>query len=280
MEKSRRRTLIALPLAVLLAAAGCTRKDPSPMAPDNAAEGERMMRQMSELLAKTPAFRFTTSETLEPAGGPAGGRILRFTRTVTVRRPSAMFFELDGTGDTAADVSAFYDGKAVSLRNNADGHWAQTPVPATLDGMLDDVAKRVPLPVPIADVVYGTPYDAFIGKTSVGGLAGREAIDGVECARLIYSDDLLDVHIWLPLTGQPLPRRVEFVYKYVTGAPRARIDFASWDLAPRIDDAMFTFTPGSATSQLAFEQFVGGLLSATPAAAAGGPAPAGAVAPR
>lgn len=142
MEKSRRRTLIALPLAVLLAAAGCTRKDPSPMAPDNAAEGERMMRQMSELLAKTPAFRFTTSETLEPAGGPAGGRILRFTRTVTVRRPSAMFFELDGTGDTAADVSAFYDGKAVSLRNNADGHWAQTPVPATLDGMLDDVAKR------------------------------------------------------------------------------------------------------------------------------------------
>ena len=97
---------------------------------------------MSDELARASTFRFATSESLEQIGAPAG-RVLRFTRVVTVRRPDSMFFEVDGSGDTALDVSAYYDGKTVSLRDNANGAWAQTTVPATLDEMLDDVARRV-----------------------------------------------------------------------------------------------------------------------------------------
>jgi len=54
---------------------------------------------------------------------------------------------------------------------------------------------------------------------------------------------------------------VELIYKQAPGAPRARIDFTSWDLSPRIADGSFTFQPGEAAKQVAFEQFVGGLLS-------------------
>ena len=141
------RMMPALTVAVLLASA-CTR-DPSAGTPAAAAEGERLMRQMSDTLAKASAFSFDTAESLELVDRSTG-RVLQFTRTVTVRRPDAMSFELDGSGDTTIDVSAYYDGKTVSLRDNAHGVWAQTTVPGTLDEMLDDVARRYSLPVPIA----------------------------------------------------------------------------------------------------------------------------------
>jgi len=176
MHRSLRRTLLALTVAVL-AAPACSR-DPAPGTPAAAAEGERLMRQMSDTLARASAFRFQTAESLDQIG-PSAGRVLRFTRAATVRRPDAMFFEVDGSGDTAIDVSAYYDGRAVSLRDNARGTWAQTTVPGTLDEMLDDVARRYGLPVPIADVVYSVPYEAFIGRDTKGGFVGRETIAGV-----------------------------------------------------------------------------------------------------
>ena len=253
-------TLLAFTAASLLASA-CSR-DPSPGTPAAAAEGDQLMRRMSDTLARASAFRFETTESLDQIGASAAGRVLRFTRVVTVRRPDAMFFEVDGSGDTALDVSAYYDGKTVLLRDNAHGVWAQTTVPATLDEMLDDVARRYSLPVPIADVVYSVPYDAFIGRNTKGGFIGRETIDGVKCAHLSYGDEFVDVEVWVPSTGQPLPRRVQLVYKKAPGTPSARIDFTRWDLDPKIADGMFTFKPDEATTPIAFEQFVAGLLAA------------------
>ena len=51
------------------------------------------------------------------------------------------------------------------------------------------------------------------------------------------------------------------VYLQVPGAPKARIDFTSWDLAPRIVDGAFTFPPGEAPKEVTFEQIVTGLLT-------------------
>jgi hypothetical protein len=262
------------PFLILLATAACAR-DPAPGTPAAAAEGERLMRSMSDTLAAAPAFRFTTDESLEPIAG-TGGRVLRFSRGATVRRPNAMAFELDGSAETPADVSAYYDGTSVSLRDNRNGVWATATAPGTLDEMFDDVARRYGMPVPIADVAYSVPYEAFIGRTTKGGFVGRETIDGVRCARLDYADEFVDVRIWIPSRGQPLPKRLELVYKQASGSPKARIEFESWDLAPKIADGAFTFQAGDAAKQVSFEQFTAAMLSRgepPSPAGAGGSAP-------
>ena len=270
MRRPLRHTALALTVGVLLAPA-CSR-DPDPGTPAAAAEGERLMRQMSDTLASASTFRFATAESLDHPDR-SSGRVLHFTRTVTVRRPDAMFFEVDGSGETALDVSAYYDGSTVSLRNNAQGVWAETSVPGTLDEMLDDVARRYSLPVPIADVIYSLPYEAFIARDTKGGFVGRETIDGVECVHLAYVHNLVDVQIWIPSSGQPLPRRVELVYKRAPNQPKTRIDFTSWDLAPRIADEAFTFQPGEAPRQVAFEQLVSSMLSTESPTSAAAPGP-------
>ncbi len=262
--------------AVLTLPMACSR-DPAPGTPAAAAEGERLMRQMSDTLARVPTFRFSTTESLEQAGAPSERRVLQFSRTVIVRRPDAMYFELHGAAETLLDVAGYYEHQTLTLHNGADRLWAQTKVPGALDEMLDDVARRYGLPVPVADVIYSVPYDAFIGRTTRGGFVGRETIEGVACARLAYTDEFVDVEICIPSSGQPLPRRVDLVYKRAQGAPRARIDFTSWDLAPRIAEGTFTFATGGAPTEVAFEDLVGGLLSGGPAArgASVGPATPG-----
>lgn len=249
------RMALSLSAAVLLCAAGCSR-DPAPGTEAAAAEGGRLMRQMSDALAGARVLQFATSESLETPGPASERRVLRFTRAVTVRRPGALYFELKGAGDTKLDMAVYYDGRTLSLRDDLHGTWAQTPVPATLDDMLDDVARRYSMPVPFADVVYSVPYEAFIGPGTRGGFVGRETIDGVECAHLSYADVHVGVEIWVPSSGQPLPRRVELVYKRVSGEPRARMDFTRWDLAPQVADATFTFQPRADTATIAVEQFV------------------------
>ena len=254
------RLLVCLAAALFITA--CS-QDPNPGTPEAAAAGERYMRSMSDTLARSKAFAFETSERLEFIATNGEKRALGFTRKVTVRRPNVLFFELHGKDDTALEIDAYYDGRTVTLSKKTDKVWAQTNVPSTLDEMLDDVARRFGLPVPIADVVYSSPYDAFIGKDARGGLAGRETIDGMPCVKLDYNDDFVEVRLWIPASGQPLPRRLEIVYKKAPSPLVSQIDFTSWKLDVPVADSMFAFQQPEGHGQVEFRDFVAGLASGT-----------------
>ena len=270
--------------AAVLFATACSR-DPKPGTPEAAAAGERVMRSMSDTLARSRTFAFETSEVLDLIGPGAEKRTLRFTRKVSVRRPNALFFELHGTGDTALEIAVRYDGHTVTASSGPDKVWAQTDVPGTLDETMDDVARRFGLPVPIADVVYSSPYDAFIGRTSKGGFVGRETIDAVPCVKLDYDDAFVEVRLWVPASGEPLPRRLELVYKQAPGPPSSRIDFTRWNLAAPVADATFAFQAPEGHQQIEFASFVDGLRSGNmpsgpEAAVAAAPAAAPAATPK
>ena len=240
---------------------GAGSPDPKPGTPEAEVAGERMMRTMSDTLARSRSFSFETSEQIEVVAPGGEKRTLSFTRKVTVRRPNALFFELHGKGDTALDLAAYYDGRTLSLSEKPDGAWAETNVPGTLDEMVDDVARRFNLPVPIGDVVYSSPYDAFIGSSTRGGFVKRETIDGVECARLDYGDEFVEVRLWLPVSGPALPRRLELVYKKAATPHLSQVNFTSWTLDAPVSDATFAFQQPRGREPDEFGNFVAGLFS-------------------
>ena len=237
-----------------------TSSAPPPKA-DPVAEGERLLRSMSDTLAKSNSFTFETNEQLEIAGTGGEKGVVHFTRKATVRRPNALFFELRGKDEVPLEIDAFYDGRSVSLNNRVNGRWAQTAVPGTLDEMLDDVAKRFGLPVPFGDVVYSSPYDAFIGPNTRGGVVGEETIDGLQYAKLDYADEYVQVKLWLPTSGQTLPRRLEINYKKTPTPMSAQLNFTSWKLDVPTEDATFAFKPASSRDQADFGDFAAGLLA-------------------
>jgi hypothetical protein len=243
-------------VAVVLSITSCS-GDPKPGTPEAAAVGDRYMRSMSDTLARSRSFTFETSEQIEVLKTSGQKGALSFTRKVTVRRPNGLFFDFQGKGDTAFDLAAYYDGQTLTLSEKPGGDWAQTTVPSTLDELLDDVMWRFGLPVPIGDVVYSSPYDAFIGSNARGGLVARETIDGVPCVKLDYADDLVDVRLWLPTSGPTLPRKIELVYKK-RGPTQliSQLNFTNWKLDVPVTDAMFTFQPPANHGQVEFRDLV------------------------
>ena len=255
------RLFACLITALFITACSHSPKPSTPQpAPDPVVAGERLMRSMSDTLTQAKTFAFETSEQLEMIAPAGEKRVVHFTRKVTVRRPNALFFELYGRDDAPLQIDAYYDGRTVSLYEKANGKWAQTAVPGTLDEMLDDVAKKFGLPIPIGDVVYSSPYDAFIGSSTKGGLVGQETIDGMLCSKLDYADDLVQVTLWLPTLGQPLPRRLEISYKKAPRPLTAQLNFTSWNLDVPVTDATFAFQPPTGKAAVAFGDFTAGLF--------------------
>lgn len=267
------RLLVIIAAAILIAFTGCAR-DPKPGTPDAAALGDKYMHAMSDTLAHAQTFSFDTDERLQVLTPTGEKRDMTLGRKVTVRRPNEVVFQLKGKGDTPTDIVAYYDGKTATLSSTADGAWAQTAAPETLGETLNCVAREFGLPVPIGDVMYDSPYDAFLGKNSKGGFVGRETIDGVSYAMLDYADDFVRVQLRVPSTGPALPRRLVITYKKAPVPLMSRVDFLNWKLDVPVTDAMFAFQPPTGHAALDFADFVDAMTSGTSPSAASPAGPA------
>ena len=269
-----RSALLPVLAMLVLAVAACAR-DPEPGTPAAAAEGERLMRQMSDALAGSHAFRFTTQETLDSPLRPPNGACCN----------SRVRSRCNGPTRCSSKSAARRPGRWSWRPTTTATPWrfaTNHPAMGTGAGAGDDRrnARRRGEAICAAGARcrrgYSVPYDAFIGRNTKGGFVGREVIDGARCAHLHFTDEFIDVQLWIPESGQPLPRRVKLTYKQTRGAPTALLDFTDWDLAPQIADGTFAFQPGSAEKRIPFEQFTSRLLSgdqpasSTPAAAPGG----------
>ena len=257
------RLVVFLAAAFLIVLSGCAR-DPKPGTPEAAALGDKYMHSMSDTLAHAQTFTFDTDEYIQVVTPAGEKREITLNRKATVRRPNEVAFEFHGKSPGAPDVVAYYDGKAVTLSNTKTGVYAQTPAPGTLDEMLDFVERDYGLPVPVGDVMYKSPYDAYLGKDSKGGFVGRDTIDGVDYAVVDYADDVVGVKLWIPSKGPALPRRLVITYKNAPMPLASTVDFTNWKLDVPVTDAMFTFQPAAGSSTVAFGDFVAALTSGTP----------------
>jgi flagella basal body P-ring formation protein FlgA len=84
----------------------------------------------------------------------------------------------------------------------------------------------------MADLLYSSPYDAFLSAQSTGGWVGVEAVDGVRCHHLAVQQEAVDWELWIREAGEPLPCKLRLVYKSDPGPPSSEIRFRDWDLAP------------------------------------------------
>jgi hypothetical protein len=95
--------------------------------------------------------------------------------------------------------------------------------------------------LPMGDLFYGSAEQALLSETTTGGYAGTENVSGTPCAHLAFQDIGVDWELWLPVEGDPLPRRFKVVQKGRVGRPVIDVTFTQWDLAPQtVDD---TFVP-------------------------------------
>jgi hypothetical protein len=161
-----KRTGMFLVVAALAATAHAAAVEP---------KADALLRSMSELLAKTQTLRFTTDEhheRLRRSGERVNLDFFARGHGAQARRSALRHQERRKIG--IAGLRRQED----QLRGQREKVWAQTAVPPTIDQAMDYIGTRLGIPMPMADILYSSPYDALVGDGTTGKYVGVEKIAG------------------------------------------------------------------------------------------------------
>ena len=201
-----------------------------------AAKGDAMLREMSKNISSVQTFAYTVDERRQKPGESGAKGERKVTRHVTVRRPNNLAFS--GKGDNG-DTAGWYDGKQITLVSHRDKIWARGPMPPTLDEALDFLSSEYDVQMPTADLLYSSPYDAFMTKDTTGGWVDTQKVGDRECEHLAYRQPVVDWEIWLT-TDRKLPCQLKVTYKQVPGQPSTVVTYRGIENPQVTDD---TFVP-------------------------------------
>ena len=226
------------------------RAQPTGMQP----EAETLLRRMGDYLAARKQFTVQTENTLEVV--LTSGQKLQFTSpaTATVWRPNKL--RADRKGDIF-NQEFFYDGKNVTLFNSKENLYATTAAPPTIDAMLDFAREKLDVIAPGAEFLYSNTAERMLKETTSGFVVGSSVVAGVKSTHLAFRGAEVDWQIWIEEGGRPLPRRFVLTSKQVKGEPQFTVLVRSWDLAPKLTEQMFSFTPPKGAKKIEFLQLTG-----------------------
>jgi hypothetical protein len=226
-----RSTLAGLVTVSLVA---CGPREPATEG-ERLARGRELVQQMSARLAAATDVTVTTTEVRDVVRGSRGKEQVSQTGVYTVRRPGRFYARMTG----GLGLEVWYNGKTLTIAAHQDKVFAQAPMPETIDRTLDALAERYDLPLPIGDLFYSSAAKALLSDTTTGGYVGTESVGDTPCSHLAFQDIGVDWEVWLPVQGEPLPKRLKVVQKRRTGQPVADLTFTAWDFAPQVSDATF-----------------------------------------
>jgi hypothetical protein len=212
----------------------CGPRDPATDA-ERLARGRELVAQMSTRLAAATAVTVSTTEMRDVVRASGAKETVPVTGQYTVRRPDRFHAKLTG----GRGLETWYDGARVTVAVERDKVFAQAEMPETIDRTLDALAERYDLGLPLSDIFYSSAEKALLAPTTTGGYVGVENVGDTPCYHLAFADVGADWEVWLPVEGEPLPKRFKVLQKRRTGKPLADVTFAAWNLAAPVTDATF-----------------------------------------
>jgi hypothetical protein len=221
---------------LLCTAGGCRRSDPQGPA-ETAARGRELLAQASATLKAAPTLTVDTVERHERVRRNGERKSTSLSRQVRLRRPDRLSFHAKGDG--VQDLRAVYDGRTFTLVGNGQKVYAQIDAPGTVDGLLDRLAERFDVPMPMADFLYSDPSQSFQAGEFTGGWVKRAQIDGATCHELHYTGKSVEFTLWVDDTDKALPCKVSIVYAARKGKPTSDVTFRNWQLGSAIPEGEF-----------------------------------------
>jgi hypothetical protein len=246
---------------LLLACAGCaTAQDQTnlpPSAPDMAVtpvadntispRADGVLRSACDFLAQTPAFSFKGEIWREHVN--AAGQKIQFSHSVQmdVKRPDGMRLEISSPSSTRG---FWYDGKTLTILDRSHNWYSSAPMPSTLDDAIDSARDDYGIDLPLIDMAVSDPYTNAMAKVESAKYYGISPVLGVPCHHLAFTQDNVDWQIWIEQGPQPLIRKFVITHKNDPGQPEFTAFIMDWNVADRIADSDFIFTPPSGASKI------------------------------
>lgn len=202
-----------------------------------APSADESLRGMCTALSGAKTFSFRSTATMDEL--LSTGQLVEFSREtrIVVRRPDRLFAEIRQGQDIWL---VWYADRNLTILDKRAGACASVQVPGRIDDMLDELAEKYDLAVPLADLLFAEPYKVLTAEVLTGQCVGVHEASGEECTHLLFTQDNVDWQIWITKGRPPLPRKVLIDYKNLAGRPQFAASLTDWDLSPAVGDDQFT----------------------------------------
>jgi hypothetical protein len=197
------------------------------------------LRRMSNSLGRAKSFSFRGDCVMDEAIGPhAPGQTAQYSRKarIVVHRPDRLF----GEGEDGGEIFSFwYRAPNLTVLERPANKTATVQVPGRIDAMLEEVAKKYGLTVPLADFLFSDPYKVLTEAVQSGRYVGQSDVDGIKCDHLLFTEEIIDWQIWVAAASPAVPRKFVIDYKSVPGRPQFTALLSDWNLSAAAGDDVF-----------------------------------------
>jgi hypothetical protein len=186
----------------------------------------------------------TTDEVLD-----SGQKIQRNSiATLKVSRPDRLRADVVSDG---RNQQLFYDGKTFTIYRPALGYYGSFNAPPTLAQLVNEAEQHYGIDMPLADLfAWGTDQSLTANLKGAINL-GPSMVKGVKCDHYAFHQADVDWQVWIQQGPQPLPRKLVITTTTEKTQPQ-HVAVLTWDLAPRLDESLFTFTPPPNAQRIEF----------------------------
>jgi hypothetical protein len=111
------------------------------------------------------------------------------------------------------------------------------PAPPTVEAMLDMLALKYGIVLPLADLAFPDPYKVLIENVRRGEYIGMGYVFDTKCHHLAFRQSAVDWQIWIEDGQRALPRKVVITFKDQPAHPQYTAFLSDWKLSAQADDA-------------------------------------------
>lgn len=224
-------------LIAVVTAGACGQGTPS-TPEERKARGLELLNASGKVIASAQTLSFTAREQGERVRRSGQKESVTIERVVRVRRPDRL--HIKSSGDR--DLEIFYNGERATLLSAGQKVYGVIPVKGTLNEVVAEFDERYDIPFPLGDLVTFTSAEDVVGRQATGGWSAEETIDGRVTDKIAWQHPNVDWTVWIARDAQPLPVRLELLYKARRGTPARRYDFSNWQLGGDQPDSVFAVT--------------------------------------
>lgn len=242
-----RNTTISILAAGLAAAAFLAGCEPEKSAPAKQAtvqppsqidpQAQAVLKSMSEYLDASKSFTCTVFQMYDTTS--PSGQLVQLTRKseVSVVRSDRLAVVTQGYN---FEKKFWYDGKKLTVLNVTDKVYAtDTQCPDDISKMLDFLAAKYNIVMPLADVMFPQSYKAMLENVTTGQYLGVHRCGKHKCHHLAFEQPNIDWQVWIDTGSKPLLRKIMVIYKNEPGMPRYTSVIRDWDMGPKISKDAF-----------------------------------------
>jgi hypothetical protein len=243
--------LLVWALALLLVVAPISAQQTSPTDQSKSEEqAMAVLKRMAEFLSQTQRFSVTVDIGFDAVQD--SGQKIEFgeTRKIVLRRPDHL--RIDTTKRNGAKDTLIFDGKDITVFIPKENAYATAAKPGTLDEAIAYFVNDLDMRLPLAELLDSNLAKRLAERVSTAAYVEQAQIAGVLCDHVAFRGDGIDLQLWVAQGNQPLPRRVVITYTREDGRPQFWANFTEWNLAPKVPDSLFAFTPPKGAVKIAF----------------------------